>query len=168
MNPFVPSSTPAIVVDVGSPISNVDDLCLEPLVDGVLNIHPLSDSEHSLRDVEARDILRRLVPLDSNERNSLAEQRLQCDYVLSDHLRALSCIQPDVGQQASGYPLEAEPSVSSHMGLFTQCLQDETRQIKACTFLVRTRVRHFFWFLCLDQSIGNQLHHNVILDAALC
>ena len=74
MNPFVPSSAPTIVMDVGSTISNVDDLCLEPLVDGVFDIHPLPNSEHSLLDVKALNLLRGFVPLDSDERNSLAEQ----------------------------------------------------------------------------------------------
>ena len=74
MNPFVPSSAPTIVMDVGSTISNVNNLCLEPLVDGVFDIHPLPNSEHSLLNVKALDLLRGFVPLDSNERNSLAEQ----------------------------------------------------------------------------------------------
>lgn len=57
VNPFVPSHTPAIVMNLNLVLIHVDDLGLQPLFYGVLGVNPHANFIFTLRKIILLDIL---------------------------------------------------------------------------------------------------------------
>lgn len=155
VDPFVPTDTPAIVVDEDLSLSHVNDLCLEPLVDGVFGIDPLANVEvpvfegELLRVVEVVGALALALLVGSVSEPARVEIGQEVVRVLGhrivdavgdeslnvtdgpgQHIEGLSLVEPDLLEVVTCILLEDQSPVSSkHVG-FVECPHDFLDQIQ--------------------------------------
>lgn len=91
LQPFIPSVSPPVVVDVDLIPTYIDDFGLEPLVDCVLDIDPLSNFEVSAIEVEGTLSGMRLPRSFPSDFDCSVSQHIQGLEVLVHDLEALGC-----------------------------------------------------------------------------
>lgn len=145
-------------------ISDLQNLRLQPLIDGVLHVHPLPYLKLSSRMIKhSHPLWRILLSVDRVKIYPPVEQTLDREQVLRDNLRALPRVQLNVSEEPSSDSLKPEPSVSSDLGLLLKSVDDDLGDVESRAGLFSGV---FLWGL-LGDSVGDELDDHAFTNLVL-
>lgn len=160
VDPLVPTDAPSVVVDEDLIGSEVDDLCLKPLVYRVADIDPHPDLELSVRRFVLLDVpvilwtIPRLLPLPVDEtsvlrldhsqvlvlfalliRQLVVKQELEILHGAPEHVKGFCLVEPDLLKIVSSVLLEDEPTISTKNVRLVEGSHDLLHQVQVADAL---------------------------------